>query len=74
MSIRFHMAYGVKTYNPHCDDCAKELPGEFSFMDAVASRRKAGWISRKIDGEYEDLCRECRQKERAAAARRKVAE
>jgi hypothetical protein len=74
MSIRYHMAYGVKTYNPHCDACGKELPGEYSFQDAVASRRKAGWISRKLDGEYEDLCRECWKKERDMLADNKVAE
>ena len=59
MSIeRFH-----DQFTPICDLCGTRLPGEFSFMDAVEAKKDAGWKSRKIDGEWEDVCTDCQFEE-----------
>lgn len=60
MSIERHFQY----YTAVCDFCGKRLPGEERFMDAVRSKRDAGWESRKQrdrDGEdyWEDICSDC---------------
>lgn len=46
-------------YTAVCDRCEARLPGALSFMDAVHAKRQAGWESRKIKGEWEDLCTDC---------------
>ncbi len=51
-------------FTPVCDLCEARLPGEFSFHDAVQAKKDAGWISRKVDGEWEDVCPDCQREER----------
>jgi len=51
-------------YTPTCDLCGEELPAEFDFYDAVNAKKDAGWKSRKTDGDWEDVCTECQEKER----------
>ena len=46
-------------YTPVCDCCEKRLPGELSFQAAARAIRAAGWESRKVDGEREDVCTDC---------------
>ena len=46
-------------HTPICDYCGGELPSEFDFYDAVNAKKRAGWKSRKIDGEWQDICCEC---------------
>lgn len=48
---------------PTCDRCGAELPGEFDFYDAVSAKKDAGWKSRKVNGEWEDICDECLRQE-----------
>lgn len=42
------------------------VPGSpaVSFAEAVQIKRDAGWISRKVDGEWEDVCTDCQFEER----------
>lgn len=50
-------------FNPTCDICGEELPGEFEFADAVRAKKDAGWQSQKLpDGSWQDLCPECQNK------------
>ena len=49
-------------YTPTCDICGEELPDEFNFYDAVQAKTDAGWKSRKVNGEWEDICAECQEK------------
>ena len=45
-----------------CDICGAEADEEFdSFYEAVEwkKNKENGWISRKKDGEWEDVCPEC---------------
>jgi len=48
-------------YTPTCDLCGEELPGEFDFYDAVEAKKTEGWKSRKINGEWQDICCECQR-------------
>ena len=51
------------TFIPTCDMCGVELPEEYSFEDAVDSKRQNGWKSAKdASGEWWDLCPECNAK------------
>ena len=45
-----------RQFTPVCDCCGARLPGGESFAEAVQIKRDAGWISRKVDGEWEDVC------------------
>lgn len=51
-------------YTPVCDCCGERLPGELSFSDAVRAKREAGWESRKVNGEWEDICTDCQFEEK----------
>ena len=53
-----------RQFTPVCDCCGTRLPGGESFAEAVQIKRDAGWISRKGDGEWEDICTDCRFEER----------
>lgn len=53
-----------RQYTPVCDCCGARLPGGESFAEAVQIKRDAGWISRKADGEWEDVCTDCQFEER----------
>lgn len=46
-------------YTPTCDICHAELPAEFDFYDAVNAKKREGWKSRKVDGQWEDICPDC---------------
>ena len=46
------------------DCCGARLPGGESFAEAVQIKRDAGWIGRKVDGEWEDVCTDCQFEER----------
>ena len=48
-------------YTPTCDICGEELPGEDDFYDAVNAKKRAGWISKKENGEWVDICPECQR-------------
>ena len=37
-------------YTPTCDMCSAELPEEFSFEDAVDSKKRNGWRSVRDTG------------------------
>nr|DAU50607.1 MAG TPA: tax1-binding protein [Caudoviricetes sp.] len=37
-------------YTPTCDMCSAELPEEFSFEDAVDSKKQNGWRSVRDTG------------------------
>ena len=50
-------------YTPVCD-CCERLSGESSFTDAVRAKREAGWESRKVNGEWEDICTDCQFEEK----------
>ena len=53
-----------RQFTPVCDCCGTRLPGGESFAEAVQIKRDAGWISRKVDGEWEDVCTDCQFEER----------
>lgn len=46
-------------YIPTCDNCGAELSTEYSFGEAVAAKRDAGWKVKRIDGLLMDLCPDC---------------
>ena len=47
-------------YTSTCDMCGAELPEEFSFEDAVDSKKQNGWRSvRDTGGDWWDLCPDC---------------
>lgn len=48
-------------YTPTCDVCGTELKEEYDFYDAVEAKKKAGWKSRMIDGEWCDFCTDCQE-------------
>lgn len=53
----------VDTYIPTCDICSAELPEEYSFDEAVESKKLHGWHSVcDMSGDWWDLCPDCYQK------------
>lgn len=48
-------------HTPICDLCGEELPSEFDFYDAVDAKKREGWKSMKVDGEWQDICCECQR-------------
>lgn len=43
-----------------CDICGEEAEEDFfEFYDAVEYKKDNGWRSRKIKGEWHDVCPEC---------------
>lgn len=57
MSINRYYGY----YTPACDYCDTTLLAEESYFDAVAAKKSAGWLTRKLGGEWEDICLECQK-------------
>lgn len=51
-------------YTPTCDYCENTLPAAFSYRDARAKMRDAGWESRKSNGEWIDVCFDCQFQEK----------
>ena len=45
-------------YSLVCDCCGKRL-GADSFEDARRLKTQEGWESRKVDGEWMDICDDC---------------
>jgi hypothetical protein len=50
-------------YVIHCDICEEELydMDAQDFRDMAAYAKEYGWISRKVDGEWEDVCPACQE-------------
>lgn len=47
-------------YTRSCDICGEVIPETFpDFYDAVQFKKDNGWKSRKINGEWHDVCPEC---------------
>lgn len=46
-------------YVPVCDGCGKKLEEEYSFRDAVAVLKAAGWKTESTYGFFTHLCPEC---------------
>ena len=46
-------------FTPICDVCGAELPTEFDFNEAVNAKKDAGWKTRKVDGQWQDICCDC---------------
>jgi Fe2+ or Zn2+ uptake regulation protein len=47
-------------YTLICDMCGATTEEEYeTFQDAVDAKRDTGWKSKKIDGEWVDLCPGC---------------
>jgi len=65
MSIRkeFDHSEGAYTYTPVCDICGNELFPRSQFNEALHAKKEAGWKSRKVDGEWEDVCEDCLEEE-----------
>lgn len=57
---------GGHWFTPTCDQCGDTLDPETEFIDAVHAKKQEGWRSRKIDGEWIDLCCDCQRQERDA--------
>ena len=50
------------TYDLICDICGECAAESFDdFYDAVEAKKELGWISRKINGEWNDICPGCRE-------------
>ncbi len=63
MSIEKYYRY----YTAVCDCCGARLPGEERWEDARRAKQAAGWESRKVDGEWEDVCPDCLFEEKGYA-------
>ncbi len=45
-----------------CDNCGEEFDELFDdFYDAVEAKKYYGWKSKRINGEWEDVCPECQE-------------
>jgi hypothetical protein len=42
-----------------CDVCQEDGIAFSSFDDAIEYKKEEGWKSRKINGEWEDVCPDC---------------
>ena len=68
MSIVKRYLAGEEVFVPTCDVCGAELADEYDFYDAVAAKKLAGWRSRKITGEWTDMCPECQEEDNRMSA------
>lgn len=59
MSIERSLKGQTRVYIPTCDICGTQLSAQYVWPDAVAAEKNAGWKSKKIDGEWMDLCQDC---------------
>jgi len=59
MSIEKSWEGRTRIYIPTCDMCGAQLSEQYDFNDAVEAKRDAGWKSKKIDGEWIDMCNDC---------------
>lgn len=48
-----------KKYYIVCDNCEIQSTAFDSFNEAVDGKAEAGYSSRKIDGQWTDICDEC---------------
>ena len=47
-------------YSLQCDICGEEHNEQFDdFYEAVEAKKDNGWKSKKIDGEWCDICPDC---------------
>ena len=74
MSIERRYEGGERIFTPVCDVCGDTLEEEYDFSDAVKAEREAGWRSRRIHGEWWDMCPECQEKERHEGAVKEFAQ
>ena len=50
------------TFDLSCDICGDVAPESFDeFYDAVDYKKESGWKSRRIKGEWHDVCPECQE-------------
>lgn len=48
-----------------CDVCGEaDDRCYYDFMDAVKAKKENGWKSRKVKGDWEDVCEDCQAAER----------
>jgi len=50
-------------YRYYCDHCGKYSPEGVSRDEAEQRRIEAGWIRRKVNDKWEDICPECQKRE-----------
>lgn len=63
-ALLFMSSLETKNENSHryfCDCCGRYSPEGNSRDDAEQRRIEAGWIRRKVDGKWEDICPECQK-------------
>jgi Fe2+ or Zn2+ uptake regulation protein len=47
-------------YSLVCDNCGEELDEQFDdFYEAVEAKKENGWKSKKVNGEWQDICPDC---------------
>lgn len=44
-----------------CDVCGNEETGFDYFDEAVEAKKELGWVSRRVNGEYQDICPDCQE-------------
>lgn len=59
MSICKEWVGKKQMFIPTCDICGAQLHEQYYFTDAVEEKKNAGWHSKKIDGEWIDMCPDC---------------
>lgn len=50
-------------YRYYCDHCGTYSPEGVSRDEAEQRRIEAGWIRRKVNNKWEDICPECQKRE-----------
>lgn len=64
MSVERHSGY----FTVVCARCGARTTGEMTWGDAVRAKRGHGFRSRKIEGEWQDLCPDCLRAENGGDA------
>ena len=59
MAIEKGRDHAGTTYTPTCDICGDTLPLEYEYEDAVSAIKKAGWVTLKVNGDWENYCPDC---------------
>lgn len=62
VGLRSDFDFDYELFTPTCDLCGDMLDDEYDFYDAVEAKKAAGWRSKKIDGEWYDICPDCQEK------------
>ena len=59
--IRQDYQFNTETFEVSCDTCdeVQEYDCDFGWEDLMKQMKNDGWVSKKVDGDWEHYCSDC---------------